>query len=99
MSAWPVAIYGFVFFAAGLAYFILARTIISHHEKDSLLKKAVGKDYKGISSLILYFIAIPMAFLLPIMSIVCYLISAGIWLIPDKRIENQMKQQSAKVKN
>src|SRR5262245_34293542 len=47
-EALPVALYGVVFLLAGVAYFILARTLVSHHGKDSALAVAMGRDVKGI---------------------------------------------------
>src|SRR3989442_14197272 len=53
-AAWPVALYGTVLLFAGLAYFILTRTLIAHHGKDSALATAVGQDVKGKVSLVVY---------------------------------------------
>src|ERR1035437_1923105 len=60
----PVAVYSFILLMAGIAYFILSRTIISVHGKDSLLSTAIGRDIKGIISIVGYLIAVPMAFVL-----------------------------------
>src|SRR5829696_190804 len=61
-AAWPVAAYGVVLLAAAVAYFILARVIISYHGRDSALAKALGKDFKGKVSMVFYAAAIPLAF-------------------------------------
>src|SRR5437868_1245274 len=53
-GAWPVAAYGAVMFMAGLAYYILTRVLIAHHGKDSALAAAVGRDFKGKLSLLIY---------------------------------------------
>lgn len=58
----PVALYGIVLFMSAIAYYILTMAIISSHGKDSLLAKAVGKDYKGKISIVLYAISIPTAY-------------------------------------
>ena len=83
----PTAIYGVVLFMAAIAYLILQRTIISRHGQDSLLAVAIGKDYKGKLSPLLYLIAIPSAFLHQWISGAIYVLVALIWLVPDKRIE------------
>ena len=54
----PSAVYGVVLFMAGTAYTILQQTIISREGSDSILKTAVGKDWKGKLSVALYVLAI-----------------------------------------
>lgn len=84
----PMAVYGFVLWMAGLAYFILVRMMISHHGKESALAAAIGRDIKGIISLVGYTIAIVLAFFIPSVSFALYVAVALIWFIPDTRIEN-----------
>lgn len=84
----PLALYGFVLFMAGVAYFILSRTLIHHHGKDSLLAKAVGNDIKGIISVVVYLVAIAICFILPKVAFVLYVSVAVMWFIPDRRIEH-----------
>lgn len=84
----PVALYGVDLLMAGCAYFILAHLLIAHHGKDSILAKALGNDKKGKISILLYAIAIPLAFYYAWASYLLYIIVAVIWLIPDRRIEN-----------
>ena len=83
----PMAAYGFVPWMAALAYFILVRAMISHHGKDSALAAAIGRDSKGIISLVGYTIAIIVAFYNPIISLGLYAAVAMHWFIPDRRIE------------
>lgn len=87
-APFPMMFYGFILLMNGLAYFILQNLILSHHGKDSLLSKALGKDYKGKSSPILYLIAILFAYKFPAIAGAIYIFVALMWLIPDKRIEN-----------
>ena len=87
----PVALYGFVLFMAGVAYWILQGVIIREHGHDSLLAKAMGRDFKGKASPVLYAVAIGLAFVSPIISCVLYVLTALIWLIPDRRIERLLK--------
>lgn len=89
-AMWPVVIYGFVLFMAGIAYYMLARCIINLHGKTSTLALAVGKDRKGIISVVLYALGIGFAFLSPKISLVLYMFVAATWLIPDRRIEKIM---------
>jgi uncharacterized membrane protein len=83
----PTALYGAVLLMAGVAYWILVRTIIAVEGRDSLLAKAVGKDVKGILSVAIYAVAIPMAFVEEWVAGALYVAVALMWLIPDRRIE------------
>jgi TMEM175 potassium channel family protein len=89
----PTALYGFVLLMAAIAYQILEYTIIAKEGRNSLLARAIGKDWKGKVSLMLYIAAIPLAFFSPWTSGALYLFGALIWLIPDPRIERKMKKQ------
>jgi uncharacterized membrane protein len=86
-AAGPTALYGFVLLMAAISYWILQLTIVKSQGKDSILKKAIGGDWKGNVSPILYIIAIPSAFLSPGISLALYVLVALIWIVPDKRIE------------
>lgn len=90
---WPVAIYGIVLLLAGVAYFILTRALISLHGKGSGLATSIGRDRKSRISIAIYAAAIPLAFVKPWISGMCYVIVAIIWLIPDPRIERHVAQQ------
>ena len=89
----PTAVYGFVLLMAAIAYFILQRTIIAHQGRGSLLAAAVGRDWKGKLSPVLYFLAIPLAFVSPWFSSGIYVFVALMWLIPDRRIERVLMQR------
>lgn len=88
ISTVPMTVYGGVLFMAAMAYWILQQTIISSQGPDSLLKRAIGKDWKGKLSPVLYILAIASAFLSPWIAAVIYVTVALIWLIPDRRIAN-----------
>ncbi|MDR3652625.1 MAG: TMEM175 family protein [Paludibacter sp.] len=88
----PVAAYSVILMMAGVAYFILSKTIISVHGKDSVLSSAIGKDVKGIISIIGYAIAVPLAFVFTTASILIIVAIAFFWLIPDRRIENRINE-------
>jgi uncharacterized membrane protein len=83
----PTALYGVVLLMAAIAYWILQQSIIASQGKDSILRKAIGSDWKGKMSILLYATAIPAAFWFQWLSISIYVVVALIWLIPDKRIE------------
>lgn len=87
----PTALYGIALFMPAIAYYLLQRAIISVEGKDSLLAKAVGNDIKGKISPLLYLLAIGLAFLNPWMADAIYVLVAGMWLIPDRRIERFFK--------
>jgi len=86
-STIPVAIYGVVLLLCAIAFTILARLLVAHHGQDSTLAKAIGSDQKGKISLLLYAVAIPLAFVHPRISLALYVTVAVIWFLPDRRIE------------
>jgi uncharacterized membrane protein len=86
----PLVFYGGVLWMSGLAYYILVRTLIAHHGADSVLAKAIGKDEKGIRSLYIYTAAIALAFIASWIAAALYVVVAIMWLIPDRRIENNL---------
>ena len=85
----PMMLYGIVLLCNAIAYFILQNIILKHHENDSLLAKTIGKNYKGKISIVLYAIAIGFSFYNPIIPGLLYTLVAFIWLVPDKRIEQE----------
>jgi len=89
----PAAIYGGVLLMAAIAYFVLQYTIIASQGKDSLLKKAVGTDWKGKLSVILYLSAIVSTLWSPWVAIGLYAFVALMWLIPDRRIERVLNNK------
>ena len=89
-AAVPVALYGVVLLMAAVAYTILVRALISLHGRDSALAKAIGKDRKGMVSLLLYVIALGVAYWLPLVAGLLYGVVAIIWLVPDRRIEKTL---------
>jgi uncharacterized membrane protein len=86
-QAVPTAVYGLVLLAASIAYYILARTILAAEGPGSRLAAAIGSDVKGRVSSLLYFAAIPLAFVRPWLAIGLYVLVSMIWLVPDRRIE------------
>jgi uncharacterized membrane protein len=82
-----VAAYGAVLLCAAVAYFILTRVLLATHGQDSLLAKALGSDFKGRFSVVLYVAAVALAFAQPWISVGIYALVALWWLVPDRRFE------------
>ncbi|MFZ1908172.1 MAG: TMEM175 family protein [Burkholderiales bacterium] len=89
-AALPSALYGGVLLMAALAYYLLQQLIIASQGAHSLLKKAVGGDWKGKVSPLLYVLAILVAFRWQWIAQAIYVLVALIWLIPDRRIERAL---------
>jgi uncharacterized membrane protein len=90
-AAAPAALYGGVLLMAAIAYWILQQLIIASQGPDSILKKAIGGDWKGKLSPVLYAVAIPVAFWWRWGSLALYVVVALLWLIPDRRIESVLR--------
>jgi uncharacterized membrane protein len=87
----PVAVYGAVMLMCAVAYTILVRSLMDFHGADSKLAQAIGSDAKGKISLLFYMIAIPIAFFNTWIAMALYLSVSVIWFLPDRRIENVLK--------
>ena len=90
-TAAPTALYGVVLLMAAFAYLLLQQAIIRAQGPDSILKKAIGSDWKGKLSPVLYIVAIVVAFRSTWFAQALLAIAALIWLIPDRRIENYIR--------
>lgn len=88
-TTWPVALYGSILFLAAIAYIILVRALLSSPGNE-LLATALGSDFKGKISVVIYAVAIPLAFVRSWLALMLYILVAIIWLIPDRRIERQI---------
>jgi len=84
----PTASYGVILGLAGVAYFLLEREIIRCNGPDSKLARAVGNDTKALVSLLIYTVAVPVAFYRPWLALAGYVVNALVWLRPDRRIES-----------
>jgi uncharacterized membrane protein len=91
-TALPTAAYGVVLLCAAVSYQILQQQLIAYNGRDSRLAAAVGADFKGKASLILYLAAIVLAFVRPWMAITLYVAVALLWLVPDRRIESLVRK-------
>jgi len=83
----PVAVYGVVLLLAGTAYFILQTVIVRHQGPDSALARALGRDWKGKLSPVIYALAIGLAFVNRWIAVTIYMLVAVMWLVPDRRLE------------
>ncbi len=88
LAALPTAAYGFVLTMAAIAYFVLVRMLIACNGPRSPLVRSIGKDLKGKLSIVVYVIAMPLAFVQPWIAIALYIVVALIWFVPDRRIES-----------
>jgi uncharacterized membrane protein len=86
----PCALYGVVLFMAGAAYRLLVIAIIRHEGKDSKIARAVGRDFKGMISVLLYIVGVALAFASAWPAYAVYAGVALIWLIPDRRFEGKL---------
>src|SRR5437870_97530 len=91
-AATPAALYGVVLLCAAIAYFILTRALLSIHAPDSVLATALGEDFKGKISMVIYLAAIPLAFVRSWLACALYVLVEVIWLVPDKRIERTLAE-------
>ena|SRR5205809_690745 len=89
-APWPVALYGVVLLCAAVAYYILARALLALHGRESVLGSALGSDFKGKVSILIYAVAIPLSFVNSWLAGALYVLVAVIWLIPDPRIERRL---------
>jgi uncharacterized membrane protein len=89
-AATPSALYGIVLLGAAMAYMILQRAIIRSQGKDSVLRAAVGSDWKGKASPVFYAVGIASTFVVPWVAEALYVLVALLWLVPDRRIERTL---------
>jgi uncharacterized membrane protein len=93
LASLPTAVYGFVLLMAAAAYYILERAIIARQGRESLLALAIGRDWKGKVSPLLYLAAVPLAFIRSWIAAALYVVVALLWLIPDPRIEKALRNR------
>ncbi len=87
----PVALYVAVLWMAAFAYYLLVRALLARHGAGSTLAAALGSDFKGKISLGIYLVAMPLAFWNPYAAILLIVVVGLIWLVPDLRIERNLK--------
>lgn len=92
-AAAPTALYGMILLFAAISYRLLQRAIIDQHSGDSSFVVAMGKDWKGRLSPLLYLIAALTAYVSPWISGFFFILVAIIWSVPDKRIEQALRER------
>jgi uncharacterized membrane protein len=86
----PTAAYGIVLVAAAIAYLVLQRVLLRVEGRQSLLAAAIGRDFKGAASLLLYCVGIGLSFVNGWLGLAVYVVVALIWLVPDPRVERRL---------
>jgi uncharacterized membrane protein len=89
-AAFPVALYGVVQLMAACAYYILTLTLLAHHGRDSRLAAALGSDFKGKISVVMYVVAVASTFVSPWIACAIYALVVIMWLVPDRRMERAL---------
>jgi len=87
----PVALYGTILLMSAISYYVLSRCLIKHEGPESLLGSAVGKDFKGRISVVIYVVAILLSFVNRWLALGLYFFVAFLWLVPDRRIERMRR--------
>jgi uncharacterized membrane protein len=88
----PTAVYGAILLMPAIAYYLLQKAIVHQQGKHSVLASALGRDFKGKISVLLYAAAVALAFVDAWLSIAIYALVAVMWLIPDRRIEKALRE-------
>jgi uncharacterized membrane protein len=91
----PTAAYGFVLFMCSIAYLLLARTLVAKHPKNATLADALGDDRKGKLSCVLYLVGVALSWFAAWLGFIVYAAVAVVWLIPDRRIEDKVAEETA----
>jgi uncharacterized membrane protein len=90
-ATWPVVIYGIDLLLAAVAYSILVRALLTLHGRHSTLMAAIGNDFKGKASILIYIVAILLALVNSWLTFAIYVVVAAMWFVPDKRIEKVLE--------
>ncbi|MBX7249970.1 MAG: TMEM175 family protein [Caulobacteraceae bacterium] len=91
-AMWPTVVYGLSLLAPALAYYVLQTLLIRLHGQEHVLKRAIGGDWKGLVSPLLYLAGIGLSFVEPRVGQAFYVAVALIWLLPDPRIERVVRE-------
>jgi uncharacterized membrane protein len=90
----PTAAYGFVLFMCSVAYLLLARALVANHPKNATLAEALGEDRKGKLSCVLYLSGVALSWFAAWLGFLVYAAVAVVWLIPDRRIEEKVAEET-----
>ena len=86
----PVMVYNVVLILPAMAYYILVRALISAPGQSATLAAAIGDDFKGKVSIVIYVLALPFSLYFPAVAILAFIAVAAIWIVPDRRIERAL---------
>lgn len=92
-AATPVAVYGVILILPALAYFVLVRALIAAPGQPHTIARAIGNDVKGIASIAIYAVALPVALVAPPLAVAIYYAVAAWWVVPDRRIERALANE------
>ena len=87
---WPIFLYGVVLLMSAIAYFVLVRALLAAHDADSVIARAIGKDFKGAISVGIYLVAMAASLFWTPLAVGLYVLVAIMWLVPDRRIEKTL---------
>ena len=87
-----VVLYGLNLLCAAVSYYILSRLLLAHHGPHSNIAKALGSDLKGRISIVIYILGISLSFVHPWIGYALYILTALMWLVPDKRFEKVLSR-------
>ena len=90
-AKWPVVLYGVLLLMAAISYYFLVRALLTLHGPESFLADALGADFKGKISIVIYLVSLGLAFIHPWIGFFGYVFVAVMWLIPDRRIERKIQ--------
>jgi uncharacterized membrane protein len=90
----PTALYGVVLIMAAIAYEVMQSLIVREHGRESALARALGRDWKGKLSPVIYLSAVPLAFVNRWVAVALYASVAVIWLVPDRRLEPLLRKNA-----
>lgn len=88
-TGFAVAAYGFVLMMCGIAYYVLALALVGANGRDSALAEALGRDFKGKASVVIYAVGVLLSPRFPLASCTLYALVAAMWLVPDRRFERR----------
>jgi uncharacterized membrane protein len=91
----PVLVYGFNLLCAAIAFFVLERSLVRLHGPDAALARALGRDWKGKVSPLIYLAGLALALIHPLLGLCAYTVVALIWLVPDRRVEQYVTRAGA----
>ena len=88
----PTAVYGGVLMMAAIAFYILLIVIVRAQGSDSPIVSLLSGQMKGRISPFIYAVGIVVSFIQPWVAVALYVVVAGMWLVPDRKLERALNQ-------